>query len=162
MSCLPLYPQFAHLPPLLTNHVSEHRVWSLQSMLLQGKLPMSLSLSLPIYQNGPDAHMFKWLWELIGVIMVDVPYWVFNKSIILGTGWKWVVWGGGGDGGQRLLEFSQGRESVFPLERNKLWKVLQKSALPYFMSLDTFQCLLVYSLWELKQGFVPDCCVKIL
>ena len=52
-------------------------------------------------------------------------------------------WGGHG---QRLLEFSQGRESVFPLERNKLWKVLQKSALPYFMSLDTFQCLLVYSL----------------
>ena len=31
---------------------------------------------------------------------------------------------------------------------------------PYFMSLDMFQCLLVYSLWELE--FVPCCGVKIV
>ena len=29
-------------------------------------------------------------------------------------------------------------------------KETKESAFPYFMSLDTFQCLLVYSLWELE------------
>ena len=33
---------------------------------------------------------------------------------------------------------------------------------PCFMALDMFQCLLAYSLWELKIESVPCCCVKNL